>query len=216
MSMEMDWARGPDTLAFQERLTGLLDCVETLAHRPRQYSVFALWFQPGPQASPCYTSCPENNQAVFSNLGVLLFQQHFLHRDYVLLTCKLLSLLSAGPCDKIRCCFVCLFIGFISPFMVLERCPCMKARWAGWWMGKRVVKVLDFHCSDQSTYPLYPYHTILFPLSFHLGTSESSLRWVECWGRFLCWNHPEALFQQRIVLWLSACLLFPGFPRDCS
>lgn len=65
-------------------------------------TVFALWFQPGPQASPCYTSCPESNQAIFSNLGVLLFQQHFLHRDHVLLMCKLLSLLSAGPCDKIH------------------------------------------------------------------------------------------------------------------
>lgn len=67
MSMEMDWAWELDTLAFQERLTGLLDCAETLTRRPRQDNAFPLWFQPGPQASPCYTSCPENIQAIFSN-----------------------------------------------------------------------------------------------------------------------------------------------------
>lgn len=102
MSMEMDWVLEPGTPVFWERLTGLLDCAETLAHRPKQDSTLPLWFQPGPQASPCYTSCPESFQAMFSDSEVSFFQQHFLHRDRVLLMYKLLSLLSAGPCDKIH------------------------------------------------------------------------------------------------------------------
>lgn len=60
-------------------------------------------------------------------------------------------------------------------------------------MGKRLVEALDFHCINQSAFPLYPHHTILFPFSFHLGISETSLCWVEGWGRFLCWNHHEAV-----------------------
>ena len=52
MSMEMDWVWEPGTPAFRERLTGLLDCAETLIHGPRWDSAFPLWFQSGPQASP--------------------------------------------------------------------------------------------------------------------------------------------------------------------
>lgn len=53
--------------------------------------------------------------------------------------------------------------------------------------------MLDFHCINQSAFPLCPHHTILFPFSFHPGTSETSLCRVEGWGRFPCWSHHEAV-----------------------
>lgn len=112
MSMEMDWVWEPGTLAFRERLTGLLDCAETLIHRPRRDRAFPLWFQPGPQAPPCYTLCPESFQAISSDSEFSFVQQHFLRRDHVLLIYKLLSLLSAGPCDKNSLCVFCFYFNF--------------------------------------------------------------------------------------------------------
>lgn len=104
MSMEMDWVWEPGTPAFRERLTGLLDCAETLIHGPRWDSAFPLWFQSGPQASPCYRLCPESFQAISSDSEFSFLQQHFLHWGHVLLTYELLNLLSAGPCDKNSLC----------------------------------------------------------------------------------------------------------------
>lgn len=138
MSMEMDWVWEPGTLAFRERLTGLLDCAETLIHRPRRDRAFPLWFQPGPQAPPCYTLCPESFQAISSDSEFSFVQQHFLRRDHVLLIYKLLSLLSAGPCDKNSLCVFCFYFNFFFflPLLVLKRSSTMKTCWGVWCAGR--------------------------------------------------------------------------------